>query len=129
MNGGLGVGVDVVTVERFGVALSRTAGLRTRLFTDRELGDATRDGVDADSLVAVRRLAARFAAKEATCKAFGRRSAWRALEVRTDPSGAPTIWREGTPAPARVSLSHDGDVAIAFVLALPAARPDDRSPT
>ena len=111
-------GVDVVAVSRFGVALERTPALLQRVFTPDEVSDCTRGGVAGSSLVAVRRLAARFAAKEAARKALGlTRARWLDLEVRSRAGGAPELWVHGRPAPAALSLAHDGDVAIAFVVA------------
>ena len=49
----VGIGVDVVDIERFGRQLERTPGLRDRLF------------VPAERELNTRSLAARFAAKEA----------------------------------------------------------------
>lgn len=87
---------------------------------------------------APRRLASRWAAKEAVMKALGLGIGQMAptdIEVRTDPGGAPRITLHG-PAAARaralgvnqvaVSLSEDADYAIAFVVALTAA--DDPQP-
>ena len=111
-------GVDVVAVARLGAALDRTPALLTRVFTPQEVADSTRGGVEHTSIVALRRLAARFAAKEAARKALDlMRVRWRDLEVRTRPSGAPELWLYGHRAPVALSLAHDGDVAIAFVVA------------
>ena len=55
----IGVGIDVVDIERFGLSLSRTPGLSERLFTPLERERALAS------------LAARFAAKEALAKALG----------------------------------------------------------
>ena len=55
----VGLGIDVVDVERFGETLARTPAMRERLFTATEL---TRP---------LASLAARFAAKEALAKALG----------------------------------------------------------
>jgi phosphopantetheine--protein transferase-like protein len=65
IDGVVGVGVDAVDVDRFRLALRRRPRLADRLFTDGERADvaATRDPAE--------RLAARFAAKEATMKALG----------------------------------------------------------
>lgn len=110
------VGIDVVDVARFGRVLERRPGLRTRLFTDaeRELPLAS--------------LAARFAAKEAVAKALGAPDglAWHDCEVRSDGSGRPWLAVRGTVAAAataqgvarwHLSLSHDGGVASAMVVA------------
>lgn len=110
-------GVDVVGVERLGRAIVRTPALLERVFTAAERAAATRDGVAVDHPVAVARLAARFAAKEATMKALGQRLAWRDVEVATGADGAPRLLIRGEPTAASVSLSHDAGVAVAFVIA------------
>lgn len=111
------VGCDVVQVGRLAAALDRRPAMRTRVFTKRELADARRGGVGAGSDVESARLAARFAAKEAVRKARGDlRLALHAVEVRTAADGAPRLYEHGRPSPLRLSLSHDGDVAIAVVV-------------
>ena len=73
-------------------------------------------------------LAARFAAKEALAKALGapRGLSWTDAEVVTGPDGRPELKVSGTVADAavrqgvrrwHVSLSHDGDLATAVVIA------------
>lgn len=113
-----GIGVDVVDVPRFAASLERTPTLEARLFTPDER--SARLGVES--------LAARFAAKEALVKALRAPTglSWQDVEVLTDDAGAPHLSTSG-PAEARVqelglsalhvSLSHDGDVATAFVVA------------
>ena len=61
----IGIGVDVVEIERFRRSLERTPTMRERLFTSGEL-EALADRVDP-----VPGLAARFAAREATMKSLG----------------------------------------------------------
>ena len=110
------MGCDVVDVGRLSARLDRRAGLLARVFTDQEIADARRGGVAAGSPTERARLAARFAAKEATRKALGDlRLPFHATEVRTDASGAPCLYLHGTPAPASLSLSHDAGVAIAVL--------------
>lgn len=78
----IGVGIDVVEIERFTASLRRTPGLATRLFTERE------------RQLPLQSLAARFAAKEALAKALGAPKGllWADAEVvRTRPAGPP--WR------------------------------------
>ncbi len=112
----VGVGIDVVDVERFGQTLQRTPRLRERLFTDdeRELPLAS--------------LAARFAAKEALAKALGAPVGlrWHDAWVRKDGNGRPLLETTGTVAARaaelgvaqlHVSLSHDAGIASAVVLA------------
>ena len=111
----IGVGVDVVDIERFMESLERTAGLRERLFTAAE---AERPPAS---------LAARFAAKEALAKALGAPvgMAWHDAEVVSESSGRPLLELRGTVlARARelgvgtthLSLSHDAGIASAVVV-------------
>lgn len=112
----VGVGIDVVDVERFGEALRRTPRLKDRLFTDDE-----RD-------LPLASLAARFAAKEALAKALGAPVGlhWRDAWVRKDSDGRPFLETAGTVAARaeelgvghlHVSLSHDAGIASAVVVA------------
>lgn len=112
----VGVGIDVAEIERFSRALRRTPALAERLFTERERG------------LPVRSLAARFAAKEALAKALGapRGLLWTDAEVISGPDGQPSLKVTGTVAAAaqtagvtnwHLSLSHDGGIATAIVIA------------
>jgi holo-[acyl-carrier protein] synthase len=119
----IGVGVDVVEIERFRTVLARTPNIRERLFTPGELEYAARK---ADP---VPTLAARFAAREAVMKslglglgAFGFHEAW----VEVEESGAPRLRLKGRAWELAVdrgvvrwhlSLSHDSPVAVAVVVA------------
>lgn len=110
----LGFGVDIVDVARFGEHLDATPGLRERLFTAAERN------------LELASLAARFAAKEATIKAFGGPiGSWHDVWVDTVASGQPVLQFDGDVLAAaatrgvtsqHVSLSHDGGVAIATVI-------------
>jgi holo-[acyl-carrier protein] synthase len=113
----VGVGVDVVDVGRFAVTLSRTPGIAMRLFTAAER-----------AVTRPERLAARFAAKEAVAKSLGAPPglAWHDAEVVLGAGGRPFLRVGGTVAEAaarlgvatwHLSLSHDGGVAIAMVVA------------
>ena len=112
----VGVGIDVVDVERFGETLERTPALRERLFTEteRELG--------------LNSLAARFAAKEALAKAMGAPAGlhWHDVTVHRAEDGRPHLEIRGGGraraedlgiATLHVSLSHDGGIASAVVIA------------
>ena len=84
----IGIGTDLVDVDRFRLALARTPGLRDRLFSDGELAYA------AERRDPTQPLAARFAAKEAVMKAMGVglwRFGYRDVEVVRAPSGAPEL--------------------------------------
>ncbi len=118
----VGLGVDVVAVARFSTALARTPSLRTRLFSSAELVTLAGAARSDESL------AARFAAKEALAKALGAGGGmvWTDAQVLTDDSGRPRLEVRGTVAERaaslgvsawHVSLSHDGGVAAATVIA------------
>jgi holo-[acyl-carrier protein] synthase len=118
----IGVGIDVVPVERFAESLRRTPGLRDRLFTAAEL--QTPSGIPRTG----ESLAARFAAKEAVGKALGTPGnlAWTDAEVTVGEHGRPHLEIRGTVADRaaelgvtswHLSLSHDGGMAAAVVLA------------
>ena len=112
----IGVGVDVVDIRRFAATLARTPRLAERLFTPAERG------------LPLSSLAARFAAKEALAKALGVPEGlrWHDAEVVPEASGRPGLLLTGTVAAAaaaagvqrwHLSLSHDGDLATAMVVA------------
>ncbi len=113
----IATGCDVVEVARVSAAIDRRAGFLARLFTDREIADARRGGATPGSPVERARLAARFAAKEATRKALGDlRLPFHDVEVRTEPDGRPVLWLRGRPSTLACSLSHDAGVAMAVVV-------------
>lgn len=111
----VGVGIDVVDIERFAQTLERTPAMRERLFTAAELERS------------IASLAARFAAKEALAKALGAPAGlhWVDAEVRTDETGRPSLTLTGSVARravelgvvhTHVSLSHDAGIASAVVV-------------
>ncbi|MDP2772834.1 MAG: holo-ACP synthase [Nocardioides sp.] len=111
----IGVGIEVVDIERFEEALERTPGLAARLFTGDEI----------DRPLAS--LAARFAAKEALAKALGAPVglAWHDAEVVSEDSGRPLFALSGSVAAraaelgaahVHLSLSHDAGIASAVVV-------------
>jgi holo-[acyl-carrier protein] synthase len=119
----VGVGIDVVEIERFVASLDRTPSMREKLFTP------------AEARLHPQSLAARFAAKEAIAKALGAPAglAWHDAEVVSAPSGRPHFALRGTVLAAadamgastvHLSLSHDGGIASAFVV-LEGRVPDD----
>lgn len=120
----LGLGIDVVEVDRLDRALKRHGErLERRVFTERERLDCRRRGDR------VQALAARFAAKEACLKALG--TGWaaglgfRQIEVVRAASGDPRLRMHGAAAEhadrlgvkrCHVSLTHQPGVAAAVVL-------------
>ncbi|MDQ3505012.1 MAG: holo-ACP synthase [Actinomycetota bacterium] len=118
----VGVGIDVVPVERFEKALTRTPRMRAKLFTAGEQRSASGRARHVESL------AARFAAKEALAKALGAPGglAWTDAEVHADRNGDPRLEISGTVAARaaalgvtrlHLSISHDGGIASAVVIA------------
>ncbi len=118
----VGVGIDVVPVQRFATALARTPALADKLFTGRERCHDDGRPRSAESL------AGRFAVKEALAKALGAPGgmAWTDAEVSTAASGQPRLQVIGTVAARadalgvtswHISLSHDGGLAAAVVIA------------
>lgn len=112
----IGVGIDVVDVERFRATVQRTPRLVEKLFAPQE-----RD-------MPVESLAARFAAKEAIAKALGSPGgmAWHDAVIPRNPGSRPVVETTGTVAAVaaeqgvrvfHVSLSHDGPIATAMVVA------------
>jgi holo-[acyl-carrier protein] synthase len=122
----LGVGIDVVAIERFSQTLRRTPALAHRLFAPPELITSSGTPRRAASL------AGRFAVKEAVAKALGvpRGMDWHDCTVISEESGRPELVTIGTVLAAatalgvsewRVSLSHDAGIAAAVVIALGSA--------
>jgi holo-[acyl-carrier protein] synthase len=119
------VGLDLVSADSIREAL-RAHGDRylSRVYTPREVSDCvTGTSIDAE------RLAARFAAKEATFKALQVGDAavsWLDVEVRRDPTGAVDLLLRGNAANLAaevgmrglaLSLSHESGMAAAVVVA------------
>jgi holo-[acyl-carrier protein] synthase len=119
----VGVGIDVVDVDRLAAAMSRRPGLADRIFTDAERSPA--------SSVArtQQRLAARFAAKEAAMKALGvglGAFRLRDVEIVAAAGGRPEVALHGEAkvlasrlgvTAMQVSLTHTGSIASAIVVA------------
>jgi len=113
------VGVDLVDVARFKLALERHPRLAERLFTD---------GERADAKSRPERLAARFAAKEAVLKTFNvgvGATTWRSIEVLTSDAGAPSVRLHGSAhdlaraagvTTLHLSMTHTDVTACAFVV-------------
>jgi len=120
----IGIGIDAVEVGRFRRALARTPRMAERLFTDGERAYGARFADPAP------RLAARFAAKEATMKALGvgiGAVGFHDVEVATAPGGAPSLRLSGRAAvlageqgvsALHLSITHTDVVAEAVVAAI-----------
>jgi holo-[acyl-carrier protein] synthase len=120
----IGIGTDLVEVERFRLAMQRRAKLPERLFSDDEREYAFRQKDPAKNL------AARFGAKEAVMKAMGV-GLWkfklRDVEVVRRKGGAPVVLLHGRAAEMaeergvqawHLSLTHTNTIAMAVAIAM-----------
>lgn len=120
----IGIGTDLVELERFRATLERTPGIKKRSFTqaEREYSDAKNDPTE--------RYAARWAAKEAVMKAMGvglGGVAMTDIEVVKEESGAPSIVLHDTAAAKaaelgisewKITITHTQSLAQAIAVAL-----------
>jgi holo-[acyl-carrier protein] synthase len=119
------VGIDLVSVDSVREALqTHSERYLERIYTAREIEDCTSPaGVDPE------RLAARFAAKEATLKVLRPREEsipWSSIEVRRDSGGwvelelsgpAASLAAANGVAELSLSITHEGGFAAAVVIA------------
>ena len=122
----IGIGIDVVEVDRIADALERHGdAFRDRIFTESERAYCSSQKRPA------LHYAARFAAKEAVAKAFGtgigKDLGWLDMEIIRRPSGEPALELSGTGkvyadangiAEVKISLTHARDYAAANAVAL-----------
>lgn len=116
----IGIGVDVVDLARFENVLQRTPGITERLFTEAEKTSAEGHELPLQSL------AGRFAVKEAVAKALKAPAGMHFHDCEVSNGGAPQLTISGSVKAVadelgvtnwHVSISHDGPVAIAYVIA------------
>ena len=122
----LGLGIDVIEVKRVEASLARfPERFEKRVFTTAE-----REYCRARKSKAAESFALRWAAKEAVAKAMGTGIRggvdFADIEVSADRLGRPSIRLHGGAAAAakkrgiatfHVSLTHEGDLAVAFAVA------------
>jgi len=125
----IGIGTDLVDLDRLRRVLGRTPRIVARLFTEAEQAYAIERNDPTE------RFGGRFAVKEATMKALGvglGAVAFRDIEVVRAPSGAPRLELHGSAAALAaaqgvdrwlVTLSHTDHLAHAVVVALGAEAP------
>ena len=119
----VGIGTDLVEIDRFRLAMQRRARLPERLFSDAERAYAFRHNDP------VPRLAVRFATKEAVMKALGvglGAFKLRDVEVMRQRSGAPAVGLYGKAVVLadergvtgwHLSLTHSDSMAMAVAIA------------
>jgi holo-[acyl-carrier protein] synthase len=112
----VGVGIDLLEIDRLERALARHPRLAQRVFTDAEREYAAaraRPG---------RHLAARFAAKEAVVKALGLSGGFGLRDIEVVAGDPPTVRLSGRAAEAaarravKISLTHSRDYAAAVAM-------------
>jgi len=137
----IGVGTDIIEVDRIRKVIERTPSFVERIYTDGEIEYCFSNGhsdvparldpksQDLSELI-LQRLAARFAAKEAVMKALGvglGAAEFKDIEVVSSDSGKPELKISGKAKDLAdsqgisgwlVSLSHSDTVAQAFVAAI-----------
>jgi holo-[acyl-carrier protein] synthase len=127
------VGADVVVIHQVAESVDRFgARYLERVYTQHELSSCS-----GSFAARTASLAARFAAKEAAIKVLrptGYQPDWRSLEVRRQPGGwcsmalhghAAALAEQAGISELAVSLTHEGDMAAAVVVAL--CRPEAES--
>ncbi len=116
----LGVGTDIIEIERIKKAIERTPNFLEKTFTEKEIELFKSKAMKAESI------AGNFAAKEAISKAIGRGFrgfAFNDLEVLRDELGKPIVnisdkvkeFLEYEEVIFHISISHNKTCAIAFV--------------
>ena len=120
----IGIGTDIVAIKRFQRFVDENnAAILHRLFTKHELEYCRPKKGSAASY------AARFAAKEAFMKALGTGLrdglSWQDMEIVNDHNGKPELrlsgraeqlFKERGSSTAFLSLTHDGDYAVAMIV-------------
>ncbi|ANT64008.1 MULTISPECIES: holo-ACP synthase [Prosthecochloris] len=120
MTGARGIGVDIVDIERIEKSVEHYGEkFLLRVLTEQEL-ESCRHKADMTASIA-----ARFAAKEALSKALGSGFSsgfgWHSVEVRNNEAGQPFFCVLDSSlgleeVQIKLSISHDGGMAVAFVL-------------
>jgi holo-[acyl-carrier protein] synthase len=114
----LGIGVDIVDIERIRAAM-RSPRFLTRILRP----DETRPCPSAEWV------AGRWAAKEATAKALGIHLKWHDVAIVSGPDGKPAVQlakrAESQNLAIHLSISHERNCAVAMVVAESVERSSD----
>ncbi|MGB7295746.1 MAG: holo-ACP synthase [Candidatus Aminicenantales bacterium] len=110
----VGIGIDIIEVDRIARLAGQSPRFLGRTFTPREIQYCSQKRNRHQNY------AARFAAKEAFFKALGRRIGWKDVELVNRPSGQPDLVIEGQARGSfdrvHVSVSHLAAYAVAVVI-------------
>jgi holo-[acyl-carrier protein] synthase len=119
----VGIGVDLVDVDRVKSIMDRRSSFARRVFTDAEIAYCSKQASPAECY------AARWAAREACRKSLGgiRDMRWHDVWIERAPSGAPRIGmagaslqraRELAVSEVKVAMTHERRMAAAFCVAV-----------
>ena len=120
----IGIGTDIIEIERVAKAIERNDRFLKRMFSD-----------DEQAYFALRKfympsIAANFAGKEAVLKVFGtgiREMSWNEIEILRDELGKPYVTLSGRALlkaqkmgidEIQISLSHSKESALAFAIGI-----------
>jgi len=112
----VGIGTDIIEIERITRAFDRSPRFGERVFTQRELDYCLKREN------CYPHLAARFAAKEAVAKALGQSFSWQDVEIVNDGDGRPDVRLYGRARDfaagkkVMLSMSHSRYYATAVAL-------------
>ncbi|WP_411169136.1 holo-ACP synthase [Clostridium sp. MB05] len=116
----IGIGTDIIEIDRIENAINKTNGFIDKLFTKREIEMFKSRNMRAEVV------AGNFAAKEAISKAFGtgiRGFSLKEIEVLRDKLGKPEVFLSdninsliGKKYNINISISHNNTSSIAFAI-------------
>lgn len=117
----LGIGTDIIEIDRINKAINNTPMFLEKMFTERELENFANNNLRVESI------AGNFAVKEAVSKALGtgiRGFTFKDIEVLRDELGKPIVnvsnkiknLIESDNYLFNVSISHNKTTAVAFVV-------------
>lgn len=124
----IGIGTDILQIERLQAAYDRTNGRLAEKILGPDEMLVFKHRLARNHKRGIAFLATRFAAKEAFSKAIGlgmySPMSWRAMQTLNDPTGKPVVkcsgqlqeFMEKKHYSAQVSISDEVDMAIAFVV-------------
>ncbi len=104
-----GIGVDIVNVKRFSILLDTYSDrFLKRIFTENEISELKDRALRHESVAGL------FAAKEAVIKALGLPFRMQSVEILHKNNSSPYVSSHSN---VMVSISHDGEYALAFAVA------------
>ena len=106
------IGVDITYNKRF-VAFINDEKKYSKILSSKEIEVFNKISNDKRKLEYI---ASRFAAKEAIFKAINNKASFREISILNNEDGSPYVEQSFTNCVIRISLSHETDYSIAFVI-------------